>query len=82
MHVYGARTRGQSVADELPVTTHTGDSDELRQSWFVVFEPANGDSGAIALVAIKVGSNEWRSLWTEDTARVRAISDYVAETFD
>ncbi len=82
MHVYGARTRGQSVADELPVTTHTGDSDELRQSWFVVFEPANGDSEAIALVAIKVGSNEWRSLWTEDTARVRAISEYVAETFD
>lgn len=73
VHIYGSRDRGGLVADSLDAAVHTGNGEELRRSWFVVYEPPAGESGHIALVAVQVGENEWRATWTQSR-------DFVAET--
>jgi hypothetical protein len=78
-HVYGVRD--EPVPDELDVTVHAGTHEEYRRSWFVVFRPPPGESGHVALVAVEVGDNEWRAMWTYDTERVARIGAYVRTNF-
>lgn len=77
IHIYGARDRGSEIADTLDATVHTVGGEELRRSWFVVYEPPDGASGQIALVAIQIGDNEWRAVWTESRDRVAEIVAYL-----
>jgi hypothetical protein len=79
VHVYGVRDA--PVADDLDVTVHAGTETEYRRSWFVVFRPPPGESGHVALVAVEVGPNEWRAMWTYDTERVSRIGRYIRDSF-
>ena len=91
-HVYGVDD-DPGVVDGLGVTVHAGETDEYRRSWVVVFTPegdvdidpasavAENDTGAVALVAVEVGPNVWRSVWTYDTERVERVRDYMRERF-
>ena len=75
-HVYGVRDDPQAVAD-LDVTVHEGESEEYRRSWVVVFTPGNDASDQVALVAVEIDRNVWRSVWTYDADRTERIGSYV-----
>jgi hypothetical protein len=84
-HVYGVRDDPDAVAD-LDVTVHDGETEEYRHSWVVVFTPEEtteneNASEHVALVAIEVGSNVWRSVWTYDVERTERIRTYIEERF-
>jgi len=89
-HIYGVDD-DPGVAEGLGVTVHSGDSEEYRRSWVVVFRPDNewdrgttpieNDTGAVALVAVEVGPNVWRSVWTYDADRVEQVLAYMYERF-
>lgn len=79
-HIYGVRD-DPAIADELDVTVHDGTSEEYRRSWVVVFTPEDGGDGHVALVALEVGSNVWRSVWTYDEDRAERIRTYVRRNF-
>jgi hypothetical protein len=75
LHVYGVPD--QPVPDPVDATVHTGTDEEYRRSWFVVYRPPGGTAGHVGLVAVEVGENVWRSMWTYDQDRVERIGDYV-----
>jgi hypothetical protein len=91
-HVYGVDDDPDAV-DGLGVTVHAGATDEYRRSWVVVFTPdgdadldsipaaTRDDTGGVALVAVEIGPNVWRSVWTYDTERVERIRAYMRERF-
>jgi len=75
VHVYG-------VPDWVPPrpfpgVVHAGYHGEFRTSWFVVFHADDADVETAALVAERVGDNEWEALWTFDDDRVRAVNRYI-----
>jgi len=92
-HVYGVRD-DPAVVDDLDVIVHAGTTNEYRRSWVVVFTPASevGDAcgeeiaaadacNPVALVALEIGPNVWRSMWTYDRDRVERIRAYIRERF-
>jgi hypothetical protein len=75
VHVYG-------VPDWIPPRSfpgviHAGYHGEFRSSWFVIYHSTTGDARSAALVAERVGENEWEALWTFREDRVRAVNRYV-----
>ncbi len=84
-HVYGVND-DPDIVERLGVTVHDGASKEYRRSWVVVFTPdedssSNVESDHVALVAIEIGPNVWRSVWTYDVDRVERVQRYVRERF-
>ncbi|MCQ4332477.1 hypothetical protein KM295_03040 [Natronomonas sp. F2-12] len=80
-HIYGVRDDPEAV-EELGVTVHGGTSEEYRRSWVVVFTPEDrSDDGHVALVAVEIDRNVWRSLWTYDVDRTERIRSYVRKRF-
>ncbi len=80
-HVYGVQDDPDAVAD-LDVTVHSGASEEYRHSWVVVFTPGSRDDpGHVALVAVEIDRNVWRSVWTYDVDRTERIRSYMRERF-
>ena len=85
-HVYGVRDDPE-VVTELDVVVHDGDTELYRRSWVVAFSP--GDSPApvkgapshAALVALEVGPNVWRGVWTYDSTHVEGLVSYIDQTF-
>jgi len=74
VHIYGRA--GDPDIDDLKLTTHTEDCEELARAWFVVYtDPANDRDAA--LVTLEVGDNEWDGFWTYDSERVAAIASYI-----
>lgn len=79
-HIYGVRDDPE-IARNLDVTLHGGTSDDYRRSWVVVFTPESGSDGHVALVAIEVGQNVWRSMWTYDPERAERVRSYIRQNF-
>lgn len=79
VHVYGS-------AEELPSeavrgTVHVGDATDFRRSWFVVYDPPDGEEDeSIALLAHEVDPRTWRGFWTYDPVRVQRIERYIERT--
>lgn len=66
----------------LSTTVHDSGVEELRRSWFVVFTPPDGERGHIGLVAVEVGDDEWRAVWTETPECVARMDRYVRRAFE
>jgi hypothetical protein len=85
-HLYGVADDPADVT-QLDVNVHSDETTEYRRSWVVVFQPAAEAAVAeerpthAALVAIEVGPNVYRSLWTYDPDRVARIHRYIDEEF-
>ncbi|PSQ05523.1 histidine kinase [Halobacteriales archaeon QS_6_71_20] len=67
-------------SDEHPeiegVTIHQEDTDEIRESWFVVFDGGDDDAAACALLAEErgeTGSRDFYGFWTYDTEIVTEV---------
>jgi len=82
VHVYGVPDAPPTWLD---ATIHRGTSDEYRNSWCVVYRPANGATAdgprSAALVAHQHEPNRWRGFWTYDPERVARIDDYLQRAF-
>jgi len=91
-HVYGVDDDPDVISD-LGLVVHDGTTEEYRRSWVVVFTPdedaavdsispvGGDDVGYVALVAVEIGRNVWRSVWTYDVERVERIRAYVRQRF-
>jgi hypothetical protein len=81
-HVYGVRDDPTAVAD-LDLNVHSDNTDAYRRSWIVAFRPNEEQRSAerepthAALVAIEIGPNVWRGLWTYAPARTNRIQSYI-----
>jgi hypothetical protein len=87
-HVYGIRDDPDTVT-ALDVHVHSDDTEAYRRSWVVAFRSGDRRSPIeteaepthAALVAIEVGPNVWRGVWTYDSNRVDRIQSYVKQKF-
>lgn len=77
-HLYGIGSETTNYPDGLVV--HEGEDVAYKRSWFLVFEPPE-DEDAAALLARKIGDNEWRGTWTFDTDVVHSAAAHVRERF-
>ncbi|WP_435062789.1 DICT sensory domain-containing protein [Halobaculum sp. EA56] len=75
-------------ADDLPeiegVTLHAEDADEIRESWFVVFDGGGDPTDACALLAEERGAPDERrfyGFWTYDYAIVSDVLDHLHERY-
>jgi hypothetical protein len=78
VHVYGVPD--WIPPESFPGVVHAGYRGEFRSSWFVVFHADDADARTAALVAERVGDNEWEARWTFDGDRVELINRYVERT--
>ncbi len=79
VHVYGLPD--WSPSDRLDLVAHSGDPEQLREVWFVIYRPPRDPQQAAALVAVQVEGNEWEAFWTYDPDRVAEVDRYVRTTF-
>jgi hypothetical protein len=85
-HVYGVRDDPEAVAD-LDVVVHSGDTEAYQRSWVVTFSPGEAHATVdsepthAALVAIEIGPNVWRGLWTYDSTHVERLLSYIDYKF-
>lgn len=80
VHVYGVDDWDPpNFADDL--TVHAGDTDELRNSWFVVHDGDGADDRKAALVAEETGPNEYRGYWTFEPRMVDELLTYLEGTY-
>ncbi|MCQ4334251.1 histidine kinase [Natronomonas sp. F2-12] len=87
-HVYGVDDNPEAVTD-IDVVVHSGDTEPYGRSWVVAFSPeTDGTHSPVdtepthaALVAIEIGPNVWRGLWTYDSPRVERILSHIDQEF-
>jgi len=85
-HVYGIRD-DPDVLTELDVRIHSDDTEPYRRSWVLAFTPdeqrpsVEPEPTHAALVAIEIGPNVWRGIWTYDSTRVKRIQSYIQQYF-
>jgi hypothetical protein len=77
VHAYGIPDL--EPPEDLPVTIHGLDTEELRQSWFVIHHTDDGDS--VGMLALERGPNEWDGYWTFDTDEIEALNRYIRRSF-
>lgn len=79
VHAYG-------IPDTDPPDFGTGqvhaiDSDEIAQSWFVVFDGGSDETQKTALIAQEAAPNSYFGAWTYDRQLVDQISLYLTQTY-
>ncbi|WP_267643721.1 DICT sensory domain-containing protein [Haloarchaeobius amylolyticus] len=80
VHVYGIPN--WTPGPDSPLEPHGEDGDEeLRRSWFVIFQHPTDPAQDAGLVCYEVGRNEWQGFWTFDHERVDTVLDYVTTRF-
>lgn len=84
VHLYGVPDWIPSR--ELDVITHAGRTEDFERAWFVLFEPAESESGPpagdgggepIGLLAYETEPRQWSGFYTTDRERLEAIGSYV-----
>jgi hypothetical protein len=79
-HVYGVGGwEPPSFVDDL--TVHAGDTEELRTSWFVVYDGDGKDDRKAALVAEEIDPNTYRGYWTFEPRLVDDILAHLEATY-
>lgn len=76
VHVYGAP---DDTIDYDGIHTHGYENDEIRQSWFVVFDRPEGERRG--LLAWERVPDDFRGFWTTDDRPIDAILDRLRTTY-
>ncbi|MFB6122520.1 MAG: DICT sensory domain-containing protein [Haloferacaceae archaeon] len=84
VHAYVATAEDPPPLGET--TLHCADTDELRRSWFAVYDPpadadARGSADACALLAEERGDGGFYGFWTYDPEMVADVVDYLREAY-
>ena len=79
VHVYGVPD-APTPAD-AGVVVHPSESEEIRDSWFVVHDGAGDDSGKAALVAEERDPGVYHGFWTRTPGRVDAVGTYLRNAY-
>jgi hypothetical protein len=77
IHVYGFPD--WNPPSEMGLTVHPVRDDEIRNTWFVVYSTDTGTDKA--MLAVKDGPNTWKGYWTSNTPEIRAIDEYISQSF-
>lgn len=75
VHVYGIPDWTPPVG--FDVTSHGAYTEELRDTWFVVYTPPEEGGEYAALVAIETSPREWEGFWTYRPELVKDINRYI-----
>lgn len=75
-HVYGVPD--WIPPSEMGLTVHRV-QEEIPDTWFVVHRADAATDRA--MLAVRSEANTWKGYWTRDSAEIRAIDDYVSQTF-
>lgn len=78
VHVYGV---ADGTTPDLEATVHTGSDRVYRNSWFVVYRPANPGNGA-ALVCLETDARVWEGFVTFDADRVASVEERIAAALE
>jgi hypothetical protein len=76
VHVYGV----PDVETDLDLAVHGHDSEELRTTWFVVYEHPTDPSEHAALVAV-LEDGRWDGFWTYRPGVVSEVATYLTDTY-
>jgi len=80
-HVYGVDDQGTDWATELGVTVHAGETEDYRDSWFVIHRPpdpaAPDTPNPYALLAVEDENGVWDGFFTTDPDEALPVDDYV-----
>jgi len=79
IHTFGAPD-GPTV-DIEGVTHHAEDIEEIRRSWFVVFDGGGQDRYKTALLATEQAPNQFYGFWSDDPGVVDRIDDYLDRAY-
>jgi DICT domain-containing protein len=63
------------------ITHHNEPTEEIKQSWFVVFDGDGDDSYKTALLATEQAENQFYGFWSDDPEIVDEIGDYLDHTY-
>lgn len=77
-HVYGMPDSSLSLPG---IHTHTEACQELRQSWFVVYQSTHHPHEAAALVAVEKAPHTWEGCWTYNAEKVKTILNYLDQRY-
>lgn len=79
VHVYGMNERG-GVPPDLDLNVHAGESEDYRDSWFVVYNPGDlAGADPAGLLAVQDGMGVWDGFFTSERETVLSIDEYIAE---
>jgi hypothetical protein len=88
VHVYGIPD--WTPPPELDLRMHGSYDDDLRRTWFVLFDPPDGDAGAAAggdvppptaLLAVETEPRVWEAFWTRDPNLVGDLCEYIERRY-
>jgi DICT domain-containing protein len=79
VHAYAAP--GGTVPDVENVQLHLWDADEIRRSWFVVYDGGGVDENKCALLAEERAEDGFYGFWTYDPSTVDYITDHLRHTY-
>lgn len=79
VHVYGEAD--VEVPEDTGFTVHRDDTEELRQSRFVVFDGGGDRTNKAAMIATEEEPNSYRGFWTFEADFVDEIFSYVERTY-
>ncbi|PSQ39868.1 hypothetical protein BRD10_02980 [Halobacteriales archaeon SW_12_71_31] len=78
VHMYG---RPGEVPNEEWYTVHAGETPELAESWFVVFDGGGREGTMGALVSEETDPEEYSGFWTYKPDLVRTVEDYLSTAY-
>jgi len=76
-HVYGLPDWNPSTA--LNVNSHGTENKEIQKNWFVIYRSDTGQD--VAMLANEIRPNTWEGYWTFEADEIRALDQYVKQTF-
>lgn len=78
VHVYG---KPGAIPNAEQYTVHAGETPELADSWFVVYDGGGHEDATGALVSEETGPEEYSGFWTYKPPIVAAAEDYLTSTY-
>lgn len=79
VHTYA--TPNTTLPEQDAFLVHTGESDELANSWFVAFDAAGLDQAKCALLAEEREPGAFYGFWTYDPDTVDYVIDHLSSTY-